>query len=161
MHLDYPDNCWIHNGTVFLRKSADSINNQHESPKSIVIEVFETYVVCIETMCPFWHIFNCKSNFSIKKAWNFWKFSTLPHFWYTFSIETSKMGAFSYNMKIIHRQKWKMANLGHFMGAKTSSYQIFVKYVKIIDFSAFMVLPEVKKWVKIYRNFCWIVSASK
>ena len=45
-----------------------------------------------------------------------------------------------------------MANLGHFMEAKRSSFQIFVKYLKIKDFSDFIALPQVKKWDKIYRK---------
>ena len=56
-------------------------------------------------------------------------------------------------MNIIQREKRKMANLGHFLEAKTRSFRIFAKYVKIIDFSAFMVLPGIEKRVKIYQNW--------
>ena len=55
-------------------------------------------------------------------------------------------------MKIIHREKWKIANLGHFMEATTSSCQIFVEYVKTIDFSGFIVLPDIKKGSKFIKT---------
>ena len=152
-NLCYPSECLTHCSMVIFRKTAKS-NGQHRSSlERNDGKVFETYMFWYVTLSRFWHILNWISNFSIKKLQNFQKFSILLHFWYTFSIKASQMRVFSENMKTTRGEKWKMANLGHFMEAKTSTCQIFVQYLKIEDFSAFMVLPEVKKWVKIYWNF--------
>ena len=116
------------------------------------VRLFETYKVYHAIPSRFWHILNWMSNFSRKKANFFRKFPIFPHFWYTFSIESQKIRVFSSSMKINQRKKVKIANFGHFMVTKTSISQICLKYVQIIDFAGFLVLPNVKKWVGMSWN---------
>ena len=52
-------------------------------------------------------------------------------------------------MVITHADRGKMANLSHLLRARTNTWQILVKYVKILDFTGFLELPEVKKKVEI------------